>query len=129
MLIIYSLTLYATSNLLPGLSISGGIISYIVASLVLSLCEFFLRPILTIITLPLTLITLGLFSWIINAIILFVVTIFYRNILVSSFLFPGVSYSGFTIPQFHVNLVLSYLIISVTIYFIKSFAYWLVNES
>ena len=128
-IIFSSLALYFASLLLPGLQIRGGLTTYIVAGLVLSLSEFILKPVFTIITFPLTLLTFGLFSWIINTLIFYLVSILYRPVYVSSFIFDGIYYKGFTIPRFTVSLILSYFIISVTIYVVKRVAFWLSENS
>jgi len=52
--------------IMPGIHISG-YSSALVAALVMGLVNFFIKPVLTLLTLPLNLLTLGLFSFIINA--------------------------------------------------------------
>ncbi|WP_026210062.1 phage holin family protein [Flexithrix dorotheae] len=43
----------------------------VVGAIVLSLLNFFIKPIITILTIPLTILTLGLFLFIINALIIY----------------------------------------------------------
>ena len=57
------------SYLLPGVAVDRFTTALLVA-LVLSLLNFFVKPILVILTLPITIVTLGLFLFIINAIII-----------------------------------------------------------
>jgi len=57
------------SKLLPGIYIDSYWVAIIVA-LVLSLLNFFIKPVLVLFTLPVTIITLGFFLLIINAIII-----------------------------------------------------------
>src|ERR1700730_7306628 len=57
------------SYVLPGVSVQRFTTALMVA-LVLSLLNFFVKPILVILTLPITIITLGLFLFIINAIVI-----------------------------------------------------------
>jgi len=54
------------SKLLPGVGVDGYVTAIIVA-IVLSLLNFIVKPILVILTLPVTIITLGLFLLIVNA--------------------------------------------------------------
>jgi len=57
------------AKLLPGVSVDGYFTAVIVA-LVLALLNFIVKPILVLLTLPVTILTLGLFLLIINAIII-----------------------------------------------------------
>jgi putative membrane protein len=57
--------------LLPGVHIDGFITALIVAA-ILSLLNAFLRPILILLTIPITFITLGLFLLVINAFIILI---------------------------------------------------------
>ena len=69
-ILITAVVAFALSSVLPGIRIeSFG--TALVFSLVLALLNFFLKPILIILTLPFTLLTLGLFLFIINALIVY----------------------------------------------------------
>lgn len=57
------------SKVLPGIGVDSYTTAIIVA-IVLSLLNFIVKPILVILTLPITIITLGLFLLIVNAIII-----------------------------------------------------------
>lgn len=52
--------------MMPGIAISG-FGTALLAAFVMGLVNFFIRPLLALLTLPLNLLTLGLFSFIINA--------------------------------------------------------------
>ena len=60
-----------TSNFMPGIQVVDFKISLIVA-VVLGLLNVFIKPILIILTLPATIVTLGLFLFAINAIIILI---------------------------------------------------------
>ena len=122
--------LYGTSLLIQGLHVAGGVQGYFLGGLFLTFGDYIIKPILNIITLPLRLLTLGLFSFLINSIVLFIITLLYAKINVSSFHFNGISYMGFSVPGFNVNLFLSYFAISGTIYLTKKLIFWsLVDEN
>jgi len=57
------------SYVLPGVAVDRFTTALLVA-LVLSLLNFFIKPILIILTLPITILTLGLFLFVINALII-----------------------------------------------------------
>ena len=58
---------YLTVNFVPGISVSGGWTTIALVALVWSVIVMTIRPILQILTLPLTVITIGLFSFVLNA--------------------------------------------------------------
>ena len=66
--ILGSLALAATAWLLPGVHV-GSVATLLVASLVLGFLNAVLKPVLVLLTLPLTLLTLGLFYFLLNAIL------------------------------------------------------------
>ena len=60
-----------TAQILPGVQVSG-ILDALLVALVLSFLNTFLKPVLLILTIPVTLLTFGLFLLVINAIIIVV---------------------------------------------------------
>ncbi len=64
-----ALAVLLLANILPGISVSDFVTAIIVA-VVISLLNLIVRPILILLTLPVTILTLGLFLLIINALIL-----------------------------------------------------------
>jgi putative membrane protein len=65
-MVITAAGLWLASALVPGIAIaSGG--TLILAALVLGIVNAVVRPILVVLTLPITLLSLGLFLWVINA--------------------------------------------------------------
>lgn len=66
--ILLACALLALAHLYPGVHV-GSFMAALIASFVLGLFNAVLRPILVILTLPVTMITLGLFLFVINAIL------------------------------------------------------------
>jgi putative membrane protein len=62
--------LLLVANLYPGVQVAG-FASALVAALVLGLLNTLLRPILVLLTLPVTVLTLGLFLFVINALMFY----------------------------------------------------------
>lgn len=60
-----------TAQILPGVEVSG-IVDALLVAFVLSFLNTFLKPLLLILTIPVTLITFGLFLLVINAVIIIV---------------------------------------------------------
>ncbi|MGB7841513.1 MAG: phage holin family protein [Salinimicrobium sp.] len=72
------------SKFLPGVAVTGYITAVIVA-LVLALLNLIVKPVLVILTLPVTIITFGLFLIVINAIIILLADAFVDGFDVSGF--------------------------------------------
>ena len=69
-IVVNTLTFISLAVLFPNVVYVNSIWTAISASFVLSILNMFVKPILMILSLPLTLITLGLFTFVINAAIL-----------------------------------------------------------
>lgn len=69
-LLLTALAVVILAKFLPGISVDGYFTAIVVA-LVLALLNFIVKPILVLLTLPVTVLTLGLFLLVINAIIIF----------------------------------------------------------
>ena len=65
-LLITALGLWAASAIVPGFRVDG-VADLVVASLLLGIANAIVRPIVFVLTLPLTILTLGLFLLVINA--------------------------------------------------------------
>lgn len=72
-LILNAVALIITAYIVPGFHVDS-FTTAILAAIVLGIVNTFIKPILSFISLPLTLITLGLFSLVINAVVLFIVS-------------------------------------------------------
>lgn len=85
-LIINALAVFITSYLLKaGVKIDGFITAFIVA-IVLGIINTFIKPIISIFTIPINLLTLGIFSFIINGLFILLVSKVVAGFEVASFL-------------------------------------------
>ncbi|GAA0831945.1 MAG: phage holin family protein [Cupriavidus sp.] len=91
--IINAAALFLVGSLISGIHL-GGFGAAMIAALVLGLVNTLIRPILVILTLPVTLVTLGLFIFVINALL---------------FLFVGNLLQGFVVNGFGAALLGSIL--------------------
>lgn len=89
--------------LLPGVTIDGFLTALIVA-LILSVLNTFIKPILVILTIPITILTLGLFLLVINAIL----------VMVTDYFVDGFTVSGW------ITAILFSLIVSVVTYILDA---------
>lgn len=74
-----ALGIWLAAKFVPGVEFTGPIKELLLAGAVLGLINFFIKPILRAITLPLRIITLGLFSLIINMFLIWIVDIFFGS--------------------------------------------------
>lgn len=80
------LGLWAAAELMVGrISYGEKIQVLIIAALVFSLVNIFIRPIIVMLSLPAIVLTLGLFTFIVNAFMLYLVTVFYPRFELHSF--------------------------------------------
>ncbi len=83
-LLLSALAIFVTAYLLPGVSVDKWE-TYFILAIVLGAINIFIRPVLMLLTLPLSIITLGLFSVVINAFM----------VLLAAKIVPGFSVDGF----------------------------------
>ncbi len=81
--LIAAFAILIAAYVVPGVTITAT--GAFVAAVVLGALNLFIRPILLILTLPITIITLGAFSLVINALL----------VLLTAFLVPGFAIAGF----------------------------------
>lgn len=83
-LVISTLAILVAANLVPGVFVASTTTAIIVA-IVLGILNTFLKPVLQILALPITILTLGLFYFVVNVFIIYLAT----------FLVDGFAISGF----------------------------------
>jgi putative membrane protein len=83
--VVNAAALWVAAQLVPGLVITG-LSPLLLAALVLGLINAIVRPVLLVLTLPLTLVTLGLFLFILNAFCLWLTSRLVPGFEVHSFL-------------------------------------------
>ncbi len=89
-LVISTLAVLVAANLVPGVEVNGTATAIIVA-IVLGILNTFLKPVVQILALPITIITLGLFYFVVNVFIIYLASYlvegFYINGFISALLF------------------------------------------
>ncbi len=81
--LIATLAILIAAYIVPGVTIT--LVGALIAAVVLGALNVLIRPILLILTLPITIVTLGLFSLVINALL----------VMLAAVLVPGFSVAGF----------------------------------
>jgi putative membrane protein len=123
-----SFAIFLISQFLSGVQISGGLFTYLLGGLALTLLFVLVKPILNLLALPLNIVTLGMFSFLTNVIIFYLLTVFVTDINITSFTFQGISYAGFIIPKIYFNTLFAFIFTAFLQSAIVSFLTWLINK-
>jgi membrane protein len=68
--LITSAAVWAATALIPGIDVEGGLVTYLAISVLFGLVNVLLGPVLHLVALPLTVVTLGLFALVVNGVLL-----------------------------------------------------------
>jgi putative membrane protein len=88
-LLINSVAIFAASYILPGISLNNFGTAILVA-VGLAIVNTLIKPILSLLTLPITILTLGLFTLVINGLMVWLVSLFVHTFVVQNFLWAMV---------------------------------------
>ena len=83
-ILVCSVNVFLLSEILPGVKVNN-IWSAVIVAVVLSALDFFIKPLLIILTLPATIFTLGIFLFVINACVILLDDYFVHGFSVDSF--------------------------------------------
>ena len=76
------LGLWIAVSFVPGVDFTGSLKSLAIAGVLLGLVNFYIKPVLKIITLPIRMLTLGLFGLVINMAMVWAIDIFYPELVI-----------------------------------------------
>lgn len=96
-LVLLALALLLVAWMIPGITING-FIAALVAAVVIGMVNFFIRPLVMILTIPINILTLGLFTFVVNALLFWLV----------GAVVPGFEVAGF-LPALFGSIFLSFL--------------------
>lgn len=99
-IIINAVALWVAATLISGMNLTADFIGVLIVAILFGLVNAFIRPIVKLLSLSLTLITLGLFTLVINALML----------LLTGWLSDGLSFEGTTIQVLFTALAGSIII-------------------
>jgi putative membrane protein len=83
-MLITAVALWLAALIVPGMQL-GGVGTVLGAALVLGIVNAFVRPVVILLTLPLTILTLGLFLLVVNAMMLGLVSALFRDFALGGF--------------------------------------------
>lgn len=120
----YAFSAYATSVIFEGLKVSGDIRTFLFLGLFLTLTMLVVKPIVSALTIPFNILSLGLLSFLSVAVSLFIVGFFFHDFRVVPFNFGPYSFFAIHIGRYYLTPVLSFLLISATIYLLHKSIFW-----
>jgi putative membrane protein len=80
------LAIFLAAYLVPGIVFTGNILTLLIAGLILGLINFFIKPILKLISAPLIILTLGFFTIAINMGLLWLLDYFVKELTITGLL-------------------------------------------
>ncbi len=84
-LVLNALALLATAYVVPGFKVDN-YTTAILAAIVLGVVNTFIKPALSFVTAPLTILTLGLFTFVVDAVVLFIVSYFVPGLMINGWI-------------------------------------------
>ncbi|MCD5382882.1 phage holin family protein [Candidatus Gracilibacteria bacterium] len=111
-----SLSVYATVYYFPEyLTVEGGLYAFAIIGIIFGILNYFIKPILKIISLPLIFISAGLFTFLINGAVIYMTEYFIKGM-------PNLG------VVFHINGgFLSYIIVAIVLGTINYITHWFVD--
>ena len=107
--ILSAVALLAVAHLYAGVTVTS-FVSALIAAAVLGLLNAVLRPILVLLTLPVTVITLGLFLFVINALMFWAAASLLTGFAVSGFVAALIGSLIYSVLQLAIDFVLEHLL-------------------
>jgi putative membrane protein len=120
--------LWFTSQILPGLIITGGWQTILFGGFILCLLMLIVAPILRILFIPINILTFGLLAWLVNVMVIYLLTLFVPEMQVVEWNFAGASWAGFVIPSMQISYILSLILVSLGITVITDILHYVSEE-
>lgn len=119
--------LWVTTQIIPAVTLTGGIKGLLIGALALMVVNMLLVPIIKLLLLPLNLLTLGLFAWLSNVLALYFLVNVVPYFQVNTYRFGGLYWDGFSIPPVDLTVFQVVIIASLILGFLINFANWLMK--
>lgn len=85
-ILISAVAVWVAAYFIPGVAVQGGAGTYLIVAIVLGFLNAFVKPILTVLTIPITIITLGLFLLVLNVLMVYLTAYLIPNFQVTGFI-------------------------------------------
>lgn len=109
--------LWAAASYLGSFHLSNGLQSLLLIGLGFTLLHLLIEPIVAMILGPINFLTLGLLGLVVDSAALYLLTLYFPQVSITAWNFPGANFSGFILPAFKftqiTGTVLSALVINI----------------
>jgi len=122
------LVIFLVDSVYSGFSILHDAKTLLSAAVIWLILNKIVKPIIKLLLLPINLITLNLFSWAVSLITLFLLPLIVSGIEITPYDFQGISYQGFSVPSFHLNIFLSFVVASSLLNLFHSLIVWIIKK-
>src|SRR5579863_6823637 len=95
-----------TVYLLPGITVGDGWVTILLVALVWSVITMVIKPVLSILTLPITIVTFGIFSLILNALLFWAMSLIVPGFIIDGFWWAFLGALVLSILKWLIHLVL-----------------------
>ena len=120
--------LWLASQILPTMSFSEGLKTYLAAAIALTIFEFTLKPIAKFLFLPINILTLGLLRWWVNVFGLYLVVRTVDGFQIQPYFFPGISWETIIIAPVSLSLFATYILTSFFLSFTINIISWIMKK-
>ncbi len=125
--VLTAIALYLTHLFIPGFWINPNLSSLALATLIFTLLNTFVRPIVKLLLLPINLTTLGMFRWLANIIILYLFSYISKDVSISHFILSDIPGLGVILPTLTVGRFIATIITSAVISLSQNLISWLIK--
>ena len=84
-ILVNAFLLWVVAQIVPGIRFDGSIVALLILGLIFGIVNAIIKPIVSLLTLPLTILTLGLFALVVNALMLMLTSAFSPSYAVDGF--------------------------------------------
>ncbi len=120
-------SLFVVSRIAEGIVFAKGWQDLFLAGAGLTVVSLLAKPVISVLLLPLNLITFGLFRWVSSAIALYLVTLIVSGFMIVGFHFGGLSTKWFDIPTLNFAGLWAFVAFSFLLSFIGSLIHWIIK--
>lgn len=123
--IVEFVALYFANEIASGMTFANFLEGMVVASVALAIATRLIKPIISILLLPVTLATLGLFRFLSHAVMLYIVDTALEEFQITSFHFSGFTSTYFDLPAVSSNnAIMGYIAFSILLSFLVTILSW-----
>lgn len=126
-IVVNFLALFLAARITGGVVYNDNYLVLIWAAIFLTLLNLLIKPILNMLLMPINMVTLGAFRWVVNVVVLFLVMVIVSDFKIIGFVFPGLTFAGFVVPQIAFTFFWALILISLAIELLTGLINWVFN--